>query len=183
MPAKDPSTSPSSTSSTATTKDSDAKLGLGNLTQRAPVVVADKTPVTKERLPAMNVGDMVPSPGVARADVAASLEKPDGDVDWAKKNAGYTPLQMHVRFWDEDDDGEIYPLDTYRGCRQLGFNVLFSLFVATLINGTLAYPTRLAYTWIPDLWFRIYVASIHKAKVCGGEGGGCGCGPCHDGSR
>jgi hypothetical protein len=34
-----------------------------------------------------------------------------------------------------------------------------------IINLNFSYPTRLAHSVIPDLWFRVYVDSIYKAKV------------------
>lgn len=34
-----------------------------------------------------------------------------------------------------------------------------------VINLNFSYPTRLAYSWWPDLLFRVYVGGIHKAKV------------------
>jgi hypothetical protein len=34
-----------------------------------------------------------------------------------------------------------------------------------IINGNFSYPTRLAKSYIPDPLFRVYVGSIHKAKV------------------
>lgn len=76
-----------------------------------------------------------------------------------------TVLQQHVLFWDRDGDGEIYPWDTYVGFRDLGFSVLFSLLAVVIINVNFSYPTRLAVSWLPDPWFRVYVGSIHKAKV------------------
>lgn len=57
----------------------------------------------------------------------------------------------------------IYPWDTYNGFRELGFNI-FSI-LATFINVNFSYPKRLAYSWLPDAWFRVYITSIHKAKV------------------
>jgi peroxygenase len=60
----------------------------------------------------------------------------------------------------------IYPWDTYNGFRDLGFNIIFSLLATFIINVNFSYPTRLAYSWIPDPWFRVYVPSVHKAKVC-----------------
>jgi peroxygenase len=59
----------------------------------------------------------------------------------------------------------IYPWDTYNGFRELGFNLLFTILATFIINVNFSYPTRLAYSWLPDLWFRIYIPSIHKAKV------------------
>lgn len=74
-------------------------------------------------------------------------------------------LQQHVLFWDRDADGLIYPWDTYRGFRDLGFSVLFSLLAMVIINANFSYPTRLSVSWWPDPWFRVYVGGIHKAKV------------------
>lgn len=76
-----------------------------------------------------------------------------------------TPLQQHVLFWDRDGDGLISPWDTYVGFRELGFNILFSLIALMVINFNFSYPTRLAISWFPDPYFRVYVGSIHKAKV------------------
>jgi len=70
-----------------------------------------------------------------------------------------------VRFWDRDNDGEIYPWHTFVGFRELGFNILFSIVAMLIIHGGFSYPTRLAYSWIPDPLFRVYVGSVHKAKV------------------
>lgn len=59
----------------------------------------------------------------------------------------------------------IYPWDTYNGFRDLGFNIIFSLLAVLVVNLSFAYPTRLDHSFIPDPWFRVYVSSIHKAKV------------------
>jgi hypothetical protein len=77
-----------------------------------------------------------------------------------------TPLQQHILFWDRDGDGMIFPWDTYNGFRELGFNIIFSILATLIINGNFSYPTRLAYSWFPDPYFRVYLTSIHKAKVC-----------------
>ncbi|KAK7975732.1 hypothetical protein PG989_014195 [Apiospora arundinis] len=74
-----------------------------------------------------------------------------------------SPLQHHIAFWDQDNDGIIWPMDVYTGFRGLGFNVLFSL-GSLLIPLFFSYPTRLAHSLVPDWRFRIYVSSIHKAK-------------------
>lgn len=57
----------------------------------------------------------------------------------------------------------ITPVEVYRGFRDLGFCVLFSL-GGLLINLFFSYPTTLGHTWLPDPLFRIYTSSIHKAK-------------------
>lgn len=68
-------------------------------------------------------------------------------------------------FWDRDSDGVIWPWDTYVGFRDLGFNILFSFAAVLIINLNFSYPTRLAHSYLPDPFFRVYVDSIHKAKV------------------
>ena len=67
-------------------------------------------------------------------------------------------------FWDRDDDGQIWPQDTFMGFYELGFNLFFCALATLIINLNFSYPTRLAYSYFPDPFFRVYVPSIHKAK-------------------
>ncbi|KAL8993367.1 MAG: hypothetical protein Q9169_006400 [Polycauliona sp. 2 TL-2023] len=57
----------------------------------------------------------------------------------------------------------ITPVEIYRGFRDLGFCIPFSL-GGLLINVFFSYPTTLGHSWLPDPLFRIYTDSIHKAK-------------------
>ncbi|KAI9793011.1 MAG: hypothetical protein M1835_007504 [Candelina submexicana] len=79
------------------------------------------------------------------------------------ENATLTALQQHVLFWDRNGDGIITPPDIYIGFRSLGFSIPYSV-AGLLINLFFSYPTRLAYSYLPDPLFRIYIPSIHKAK-------------------
>ncbi|KAL8788728.1 MAG: hypothetical protein Q9213_001542 [Squamulea squamosa] len=74
-----------------------------------------------------------------------------------------TPLQLHVAFWDYNNDSIITPAEIYHGFRDLGFCILFSL-GGLLINLFFSYPTTLGHSWLPDPLFRIHTSSIHKAK-------------------
>lgn len=74
-------------------------------------------------------------------------------------------LQQHVLFFDRDNDQVIWPIDTYVGFRDLGFNILFSLAAMVIIHLSLSYATQLSRTWIPDPFCRIYTDAIHKDKV------------------
>ncbi|RDK38328.1 Caleosin-domain-containing protein [Aspergillus phoenicis ATCC 13157] len=125
---------------------------------------APECPVTAAREPARYTNDYIEKPGVPRANTTASIDRPDGDESYTKQFSDFTPLQQHVLFWDRDRDGQIYPWDTYIGFRELGFNILFSFLAVLIINLNFSYPTRLAHSFLPDPWFRVYVDAVHKAK-------------------
>ncbi|KAL4737668.1 Caleosin related protein-domain-containing protein [Aspergillus similis] len=121
-------------------------------------VVSKHCTVTSERLPAVNVS--IDKSGVARCNVVEGAISDAPMKDFHE----LTPMQQHILFWDRDRDGQIYPYDTYRGFRDLGFNILFSFLAMLIINLNFSYPTRLAYSFFPDPRFRVYVDSIYKAK-------------------
>jgi peroxygenase len=53
------------------------------------VVIAEKSYITSKRLPAVSLANAIENPGVARANAAVSVEKPEGDLEWARKVDGY----------------------------------------------------------------------------------------------
>ena len=75
------------------------------------------------------------------------------------REAARTPLQRHVDFFDRNRDGVITPMETYAGCRAIGCNIPVSIAAATVINGTMAWPTSGG--WLPTM--NINVASIQRA--------------------
>ncbi|KAK4096231.1 Caleosin-domain-containing protein [Parathielavia hyrcaniae] len=122
-------------------------------------------PETAQHRQAIFADSVISKPAIARANLAVSTSAPAGSPESKTSELkDYTVLQQHVLFWDRDADGEIFPWDTYVGFRDLGFNMLFSLLAAFVINVGFSYPTRLALSWLPDPWFRVYVRGIHKAK-------------------
>lgn len=70
-----------------------------------------------------------------------------------------TPLEMHVAFFDRNNDGVITPLETYRGCRAIGCNVAVSAAAALMIHGAMGWPT--SPQKLPTL--NITVSNIHGA--------------------
>ncbi|CAN8104562.1 unnamed protein product [Discula destructiva] len=142
---------------------SPASTETNGIKQRSFGVSTRQRP-TSTRIPAVDADKFITKPGVARANAAVSTKKPDGDRGYIAANEDYTVLQQHCRFWDRDNDGVIYPVHTFAGFRELGFNVVFSILAMLIIHGGFSYPTRLAYSWIPDPLFRVYLGSIHKAK-------------------
>ncbi|KAL1954175.1 hypothetical protein VTO42DRAFT_1531 [Malbranchea cinnamomea] len=122
--------------------------------------------VTRERRPfrpPRNERQLV-DPGTARVNIAASREAPKGTTanGWAARHSGQTVLQQHCDFFDSDHDGIIYPSDTFKGFWKLGFGVGLSLFAVFIIHANFSYPTL--NSWIPDPFFRVHIANIHKCK-------------------
>jgi hypothetical protein len=108
--------------------------------------------------------------GTARATIAASVSSPHGTQtdNYANAHRTQTVLQQHVAFFDGDGDGIIWPTDTYRGFRALGFHAVLAALAAVIIHTAFSYPTlprpvTLPMS-VPDPCFRLYTASIHRCK-------------------
>lgn len=71
-------------------------------------------------------------------------------------------LQQHCDFFDRDHDGILWPQDTFVGFRRLGFGIILSVFAVFVIHANFSYPTCSG--WLPDPFFRLFLANIHKDK-------------------
>eukprot|EP00253_Pinus_taeda_P036055 PITA_36055 len=121
---------------------------------------APRAPITAQRRLNTYLQEQMPKPYSARALESVDPEHINGSTD--HNNNGMSVLQQHVAFFDKDNDGIIYPCDTYKGFRAIGFNVPISLFFAVVVNVAFGYYTLPG--WIPSLKFPIYVENIHRAK-------------------
>ncbi|KAI0930509.1 hypothetical protein AcV5_007198 [Taiwanofungus camphoratus] len=126
-----------------------------------------QVPVTRERPPynpSSIQNNQLQNPGTARANIAPSVTTPDGTQtnNWASEHPHQTVLQQHCEFFDPDNDGVVWPLDTFRGFRDLGFNFLISVFAVLIIHSNFSYPTCPGL--FPDPFFRVFLSNIHKAK-------------------
>ncbi|KIJ26208.1 hypothetical protein M422DRAFT_118426, partial [Sphaerobolus stellatus SS14] len=72
-----------------------------------------------------------------------------------------TALQTHLKFFDTDDDGIIFPIDTYLGMRSIGFGRIFSTLAMLFIHFGFSYPTIPG--WLPDPFLRIHIIRGHRA--------------------
>ncbi|RPA85679.1 Caleosin-domain-containing protein [Ascobolus immersus RN42] len=132
------------------------------------IVSVDTMPITVERTPFIPTKDQlraVGNFGTARANVAPSADTPQGTPDNFKldpRRSHQTVMQQHIDFFDPDQDGIIWPLDTFRGFRQLGSGYIISILAMLIIHANLSYPTVKGF--LPDPFFRIWIERIHKCK-------------------
>nr|POE79931.1 peroxygenase [Quercus suber] len=139
---------------------------INNYPAEKPYSLAlDAVPVTVERLPYYpRPGDQLQDPGTARVNLAVSNEAPRGTTEggWAAKHAHQTVVQQHCAYFDRDGDGIIWPLDTYHATRAWGWNPLLALIAMVIIHLNLSYAC--APSWLPDPFFRLWIANMHKNK-------------------
>ncbi|KAM3344816.1 putative peroxygenase 5 [Capsicum galapagoense] len=83
-------------------------------------------------------------------------------------NHELTPLEKHVMFFDSNNDGIIYPSETYQAFRKMGRGIFRSMFAAVLIHFTLSHKTRPGKC--PSLLFPIVVENI-KYAIHGSDSG------------
>ncbi|GLC40918.1 hypothetical protein PLESTF_001056100 [Pleodorina starrii] len=117
-------------------------------------------------------GDIGPS-GIFRADLPRAYQSVDRHSPAGSEGLSIptmTVLQQHCGFWDRDNDGRIYPLDTYLGCRELGMSMALSLGFMWLLHFTLLVPYMTQDNWILHPYLCIYLKNIHRIKHASDSG-------------
>jgi peroxygenase len=126
----------------------------------APIVSAlDKAAATKQYPVPEDLDKIIRNPGCPRANEAPSAEHPFGSTDNRKD---LLVMQQHIAFFDRDNDGTIWPWDTYVGFRAIGFNILFCIMAMFVIHGGFSYTSL--DSWIPHPGLPIRVKNIHRCK-------------------
>lgn len=93
---------------------SHAPLGPSMLNGDTFATSIPTVPVTEQRPVPYDLDKMLRQPGLPRANVAVSTQVPEGSSP-ALARRDYSVIQQHVAFFDRDDDGIIWPWDTYVG--------------------------------------------------------------------
>nr|KAJ0228485.1 hypothetical protein LSAT_V11C100029670 [Lactuca sativa] len=82
--------------------------------------------------------------------VAPDVEHPNGTL--GHRHNDMTVLQQHVAFFDQNDDGIVYPWETYAG-EHLQYQ-----------HSIECLKELIRKSWIPSLFFPIYINNIHRSK-------------------
>ncbi|GAA5983354.1 hypothetical protein JCM11641_006043 [Rhodosporidiobolus odoratus] len=123
-----------------------------------------KGDVTEQRVVPEDLAEKIALPWVARANIAPSIEKPDGTTEggYAEKHKDEPVLKQHVAFFDKDGDNVIWPLDTWRGFRELGYSFFWCCFAMSVIHFFFSWFT--APGFLPDPFFRVFLKNGHRSK-------------------
>ncbi|WIA08080.1 hypothetical protein OEZ86_010717 [Tetradesmus obliquus] len=122
------------------------------------VAQLQEAPVTVKFQPPYDLQDVLPNPGSPRAYNVPDRLHPEEDGA-AHSRDRLTVLQQHVEFFDYDKDGVIWPWDTARGFRDIGYNPLISFLAPFFIHSGMSLPTQEGF---PNLLFPIHIKNIHK---------------------
>ncbi|BGP27375.1 hypothetical protein Rt10032_c22g6586 [Rhodotorula toruloides] len=162
--------------------DSIARQGEGEGVRRRKVVGKDESggeqgapgkgfvqslpgTVSAERYVPEDLDKRIYKPWVPRANIAATPEHPYGTTTggYAEKHKNEPVLAQHVAFFDKDGDNILWPLDTWRGFRELGYSFFWCTFAMGVIHFFFSWfttPNRL----LPDPFFRVYISNGHRSK-------------------
>ncbi|CAK9150323.1 unnamed protein product [Ilex paraguariensis] len=86
----------------------------------------------------------------------------ENSIQYEEVDTEQNVLQKHVMFFDRNNDGIVYPSETFKGFRAIGCGIPLSTFAALFINVGLSGKTRPGK--FPSLLFPIEVKNIQKAK-------------------
>ncbi|XXH03112.1 hypothetical protein Hte_009503 [Hypoxylon texense] len=101
----------------------------------------------------------------APASVPQDQPKEAVSRDESGTTTAYEPgymLRQNAEFFDVDQDGIVWPRDTYTGCRKLGWGIASSAMAMIALHSILSYPTNPGP--IPDLFSRIYYDVSHNSS-------------------
>ncbi|KAG8997416.1 hypothetical protein FRB90_012511 [Tulasnella sp. 427] len=83
---------------------------------------------------------------------------PSEDAPYPSKNP--TDLQKHVAAFDRDGDGLITVADTCWALQKIGVSWIGAVIGCIVVHLFSSYVTQ--ESWLPDPWFRIRIAGVHR---------------------
>ncbi|KAI1761822.1 Caleosin related protein-domain-containing protein [Hypoxylon sp. FL1150] len=134
------------------------KLGANGFARKVDMPRSNRIPVPeRSELRSHGRGSEAarPKPAPPRAEPKVAVAEDESDVAEASV-ASYEPgymLSRNAEYFDVDQDGVIWPRDTYAGCRKLGWGITSSSLAMIVLHSALSYPTKPGL--IPDPLSRI----------------------------